>query len=156
LEAVASANAHIVGIFNSSQSPSKRTLSGTLDYSAVPNRLAVADTTSTMGVPPPTSCVTTKYRSLGNNSATVGQTYASVSGGTQHFIYTSCASSSLGIGVSSTPNSGFSESGSNSTSSSGSEDYGVLGFGTGSWTYQTYFVTNEYKITCDFGGLQVY
>jgi hypothetical protein len=99
----------------------------------------------------PRACGWAFLKSFGPEWTVVGGTYAIVSGVTQHFTYSNGQSSSLGVGQSSSGRSGsFSESGTDSQSSTTTEDYPTFG-GNVNIEYKTQFVYGEYGYSCGSG-----
>jgi hypothetical protein len=96
----------------------------------------------------PTWCSHTFVRSYGARTTHVGQTYSTVPGVSQQFVYTNGATTELGLGLStSTAFGSFSEVGTTSYESSLTENFGGQPGKQFVW-YYTAFVEGLFKNTC--------
>lgn len=120
-----------------------RDLAPRIDQPQLPADLRAADK----------ACSTVKVANIGNFWVTVGYGYVSGSGATMTFSYTSGASSSLGVGLSTSGANGtYSASGTASVSSSSTVGYPS----TGSFkAWQTQFMYGKFRTICTEGSLVV-
>lgn len=91
-------------------------------------------------------CGETLVANLGSKAVVVGGTYTTASGASAKFTYVSGASSSLGVGYSTSGSYGtYSASGTWAKSSTSSIDFGTR---SGSYLYKTYFQYGKYSQWC--------
>jgi hypothetical protein len=101
------------------------------------------------GAPNSNICTTHYDRSLGHPWGIVGGVNSTTNGGTDDFVYTQSASSSIGIGTSASGAAGtFSASGSNSVATTATTDFGGQWFSWGSHQFKSEFTENEYYNFC--------
>lgn len=98
------------------------------------------------------SCYVTSEKVYSPRTTLVGQHGSSSSYATGDFTYTSGATSTLGVGVSSSGSYGsFKSSGTNSKSSTGSQGYAARA-GKGYWGYRTLFKVSKFRYYCAYPG----